>query len=130
MTNQITQSEAATARYLGKRVILYLILSVGPAILGAIVFQSQFWRSVNCNDGQVFTVIYNNSRISEIKNAREVAYSRADEKRTCTADAVVGNLSKKLTFVIDTSRRGQPNGQSYDKHIQYNKFSISYQLHD
>jgi len=129
MTNQ-TQSEAATARDLGKRVILYLILSVGPAILGGIVFRSQFLGGVNCNDGQVFTMIYNNSKISEIKNVREVTYSRADEKRTCVADAIVGNLSKKLTFVIDTSRRGQPNGESYDKRIQYNKFSISYQLHN
>jgi DNA-binding sugar fermentation-stimulating protein len=120
--------------------MLYSILSIGAAILGAIAFQSQFWRDVNCDDEQVFTTIYNNGKISEIKNAREVAYSREDGRRTCIADAMADKRMQKLIFVIDTSRRGQTVNAPFYGQVdlaqlpkigaRYNKFSVSYQLHD
>ena len=115
-----------------QRILVYLIFSVSSTVVGAIVFQSNFWGDVKCTDGQVLTTIYNASRISEIRNPREIGYSVADAKRTCAADAMVGNIKKKPTFVIDTSRRGQKKETEapFNAHGEYNKFSVSYQLRD
>jgi hypothetical protein len=117
------------------RVPIGLFLFLAVSILSYIVFRSQFLGEVRCDSDPVATVIYNNSNmISAITNIEEISYSQEKKLRTCAAIATAGGRRQKLTFVIDTSRRGQQvpsldylSGSTGPK---YNRFSVSYRLAD
>jgi hypothetical protein len=129
-------------RFAFAHIVFAIFVSLLSALGALVVSHTQFWGDVNCDEGQVLTFLYNHSRMSWIANVREVSFEGPARKRTCIADAVVDGRPQKLTFVIDTSDRGQAveplpiveqlrQGKLIpDLETRYNKFSISYVLHD
>jgi hypothetical protein len=129
-------------RFAFAHIVFAIFVSLLSALGALVVSYAQFRGDVNCDEAQVLTFLYNHSRMSWIANVREVSFEGPARKRTCIADAVVDGRPQKLTFVIDTSDRGQaveplPIVEQFrqgklipDLETRYNKFSISYVLHD
>jgi hypothetical protein len=69
--------------------VFRLILGVGLSGLSPLVFKSQFWSDVMCDNGQVATVIYDSGRVSSISNVLEMSFDKDKKLRTCDANATV-----------------------------------------
>jgi hypothetical protein len=129
------------ARNLVGVLIWIAIVTLGAPLLSFLAFRANFLGDVKCTDRDVAQTIYDHSKITSIKNITEISFDEKEKKRTCLASATIaGEYERKLTFIIDTTHRGQamqrPIGTApltvdmLNQRPEANKFTVSFWLAD